>query len=114
MASVGDRINTFPRLKVANAINDGTTFIKFADLHPPERPTKKEIDAMIAAKVKANTIWTPEWNFLNGNDQGFAASMRKTKICVFDSTVQMKAIRKYAQAALSGYVIYKLNLGSDV
>lgn len=37
--------------------------------------------------------------------QEFAEGMRNAQICVFDSSMEKKAIRKYAQALLSGCVI---------
>jgi hypothetical protein len=35
----------------------------------------------------------------------FATGLRETKICVFDSSLERKLIRKYAQAFLSGCVV---------
>lgn len=37
--------------------------------------------------------------------QEFAEGMRNAQICLFDSSIEKKAIRKYAQAALSGCVV---------
>ncbi|WWD20263.1 hypothetical protein CI109_104739 [Kwoniella shandongensis] len=37
--------------------------------------------------------------------EDFAKGMRETKICVFDSSLERKMIRKYAQAFLSGCVV---------
>lgn len=37
--------------------------------------------------------------------EAFAEGMRRAQICVFDSSMERKAIRKYAQALLSGCVI---------
>lgn len=37
--------------------------------------------------------------------RAFAEGMRNAQICVFDSSILKKAIRKYAQAFLSGCVV---------
>jgi hypothetical protein len=37
--------------------------------------------------------------------EDFAKHMRETKICVFDSSLERKMIRKYAQALLAGCVV---------
>jgi hypothetical protein len=40
--------------------------------------------------------------------EDFAKHMRETRICVFDSSLERKMIRKYAQALLAGCVVVSL------
>lgn len=39
--------------------------------------------------------------------EDFAKNMREAKICVFDSSLERKMIRKYAQALLAGCVVVR-------
>lgn len=44
--------------------------------------------------------------------EDFAKHMREAKICVFDSSLERKLIRKYAQALLAGCVVVCIVLSS--
>lgn len=39
--------------------------------------------------------------------EDFAKQMREAKICIFDSSLERKMIRKYAQAFLAGCVVVR-------
>ncbi|KAL7005663.1 hypothetical protein EMMF5_004744 [Cystobasidiomycetes sp. EMM_F5] len=45
---------------------------------------------------------TAKTNFQRDIMKSFAGAMRNTKICVFDGSIEHKAVRKFAQAMLSG------------
>ena len=45
--------------------------------------------------------------------EDFAKHMREAKICVFDSSLERKMIRKYAQALLAGCVVVRHRFGVD-
>lgn len=47
---------------------------------------------------------TAKTNFQRDIMKSFAGAMRNTKICVFDGSIEHKAVRKFAQAMLSGCV----------
>lgn len=86
---------------IADAIEDGQTFIEpFRSTNPLPALTYEEVVQLPAGAP--DRIDTPPFDFMHSNDVTFAKSMRETKICVFDGSVQMKAVRKYAQAALTG------------
>lgn len=46
--------------------------------------------------------------------EDFAAGMRNSRICVFDSSLERKMIRKYAQAFLSGCVVVSASLLASI
>ncbi|KAL7005668.1 hypothetical protein EMMF5_004750 [Cystobasidiomycetes sp. EMM_F5] len=92
------------RYKLVAAIEDGETFIKQADSKSNSTyPTREWLATL--GPGPPNNLTGDYFEFYYANDAAFAADLRRTKICVFDGSVQKKAIRKYMQASLTGCVI---------
>lgn len=93
--------NTIQRYKLVAAIEDGETFIKQADSKSNSTyPTREWLATL--GPGPPNNLTGDYFEFYYANDAAFAADLRRTKICVFDGSVQKKAIRKYMQASLTG------------
>lgn len=90
------------RLTINEAIKHHQTFITKL-ISPP--PFVKPFNHFIKSRPK-----TLNWNSSRHSYQreilrSFSHSIRSTKICIFDGSIEEKAIRKFAQVMLSGCVI---------
>ncbi|KAG0142774.1 hypothetical protein CROQUDRAFT_49780 [Cronartium quercuum f. sp. fusiforme G11] len=92
------------RLTVSEAIKHGRTQIKELRAPPPF------VTPISTARFLSSRPETLDWNASRHNFQrtilrSFAHSLRSAKVCVFDGSIEEKAIRKFSQPMLSGCVI---------
>ena len=93
--------STLARPTVQQAIQDHRTFItRFR--HPGFEVRRERVPDK---KLKTYQQGHPSYRPQRTKRAEFANGMRKAQICVFDSSMEKKAIRKYAQAFLSGCVV---------
>lgn len=91
------------RPTVATAISNKKTFItRFS--HPGFEVHRYRVSDKLG-KLATYTPGHPSYRTQRQKREEFAQGMREAQICVFDSSMEKKAIRKYAQAFLSGCVV---------
>ena len=88
---------------MTNAINDGKETVVGRFDHPGY--TIWEDPKAYSDPLETYAIDHPYYQKHIRMRQDFATGLRQTKICVFDSSLERKLIRKYAQAFLSGCVV---------
>lgn len=89
------------RPRVEHAIRNNQTFVTQFK-HPGfDIPRSRIPKRKLATYEPGHPSYRPQIR----KREEFAEGMRNAQICVFDSSVEKKAIRKYAQAFLSGCVV---------